>query len=58
MQRVQWVSVALADLPVLTQMAWNVAALVATLQSGRQLNPAEALAVQNISSEASKDPTL
>jgi hypothetical protein len=54
----QWVSVALADLPVLTQMAWNVAALVATLQSGRQLNPAEALAVQNISSEASKDPTL
>ena len=52
----QWVSVALADLPVLTQMALNIAALVATLQSGRQLNPAEALAIQNISSEASKEP--
>jgi hypothetical protein len=54
----QWVSVALADLPVLTQMALNIAALVATLQSGRQLKPAEALAIQNISSEASKDLTL
>jgi hypothetical protein len=54
----QWVSVALADLPVLTQMALNIAALVATLQSGRQLNPAEALAIPNFSSEASKDLTL
>jgi hypothetical protein len=54
----QWISVALADLPVLTQMALNIAALVATLQSGRQLTPAEALAIQNISAEASKDPTL
>jgi hypothetical protein len=39
-------------------MALNIAALVATLQSGRQLNPAEALAIQNISAEASKDLTL
>jgi hypothetical protein len=54
----QWVSVALADLPVLTQMALNIAALVATLQSGKQLTPAEALAIQNISAEASKDLTL
>jgi hypothetical protein len=54
----QWVSVALADLPVLTQMALNPAALVATLQSGKQLTPAEALAIQNISAEASKDLTL
>lgn len=54
----QWVSVALADLPVLTQMALNLAALVATLQSGKQLTPAEALAIQNISAEASKDLTL
>ena len=37
----QWVSVALADLPVLTQMALNIAALAATLQSGRRLTPAE-----------------
>lgn len=54
----QWISVALADLPVLTQMALNIAALVATLQSGKQLTPAEALAIQNISAEASKDLPL
>src|SRR5258708_10418117 len=54
----QWVSVEMADLPVLTQMALNLAALVATLQTGKQLSPAEALAIQNISAEASKDSTL
>ncbi len=54
----QWISVALADLPVLTQMALNMAALGATLQSGKQLTSAEALAIQNISAEASKDLTL
>ncbi len=54
----QWISVALADLPVLTQMALNIAALVATLQSGKQLNPAEAAAIQNISAEAGKDLAL
>jgi hypothetical protein len=54
----QWVSVALTDLPVLTQMALNIAALVSTLQSGKQLTAAEALAIQNISAEASKDLTL
>jgi hypothetical protein len=54
----QWISVALADLPVLTQMALNLAALVATLQTGKQVSPAEALAIQNISAEASKDLTL
>ena len=54
----QWISVALADLPVLTQMALNLAALVTTLQSGKQLAPAEAMAIQNISAEAGKDLTL
>jgi hypothetical protein len=54
----QWISVALADLPVLTQMALNLAALAATLQSGQQLSPAEALSIQTISAEASKDLTL
>jgi hypothetical protein len=54
----QWISVALADLPVLTQMAVSVAALAATLQTGKQRNPAEALAIQNISAEATKDLTL
>jgi hypothetical protein len=54
----QWISVALADLPVLTQMALNIAALVATLQSGKQLSSTEAAAIQNISAEAGKDLTL
>ena len=54
----QWISVALADLPVLTQMALNIAALVSTLQSGKQLTATEAVAIQNISAEASKDLTL
>ena len=54
----QWISVALADLPVLTQMALNIASLVATLQSGKQISPAEAAAIQNISTEASKDLNL
>lgn len=54
----QWISVALADLPVLTQMALNIGALVSTLQSRKQLTPSETLAIQNLSSEASKDLTL
>ena len=54
----QWVSVALADLPVLTQMAFNISALVATLQSGKQMTPAEALEIQKLSAEAGKDLTL
>jgi hypothetical protein len=54
----QWISVALADLPVLTQMALNLAAVVAALQTGKQLSPAEGAAIQNISSEASKDLKL
>lgn len=54
----QWLSVALADIPVLTQMALNIAALVSTLQSGQQVNEGEAAAIQNISAEASKDLTL
>src|SRR3989442_5609251 len=54
----QWISVALAYLPVLTQMALNIASLVATLQSGKQISPAEAAAIQNISTEASKDLNL
>jgi hypothetical protein len=54
----QWISVALADLPVLTQMALNIAALVATLESGKQLSAAESATIQNISAEASKDLTL
>jgi hypothetical protein len=54
----QWISVALADLPVLVQMALNIGSLVTTLQSGQQLSASEAQAIQNISAEASKDLNL
>jgi hypothetical protein len=54
----QWLNVALADLPALTQMALNIATLVTTLQSGKQIDPAEITAVQNISAEASQDLSL
>jgi hypothetical protein len=53
-----WLSVALEDLPVLTQMALNIASLVATLQSGREINAGDAAAIQDISTEASKDLNL
>lgn len=54
----QWISVALADLPVLVQMALNIGTVVTTLQSGQQLTAADAAAIQNISNEASKDLNL
>lgn len=54
----QWISVALADLPVLIQMALNIGTLVTTLQSGQQLSSADATAIQNIAAEASKDLNL
>jgi hypothetical protein len=54
----QWISVALADLPVLTQMALNIASLVTALQTGQQLNPVEAEAIQNLSAEAGRDLNL
>ncbi len=54
----QWLNVAISDLPVLTQMALNIATLVATLHSGNQLNPADVTAVQNISAQASQDLSL
>jgi len=54
----QWISVALADLPVLVQMALNIGTTVTTLQSGQQLSAADAAAIQNISNQASKDLNL
>jgi len=54
----QWIGVALADLPVLVQMALNIGTLVTTLQLGQQLSATEAAAIQNISTEASKDLNL
>ena len=54
----KWISVALADLPVLVQMALNIGTVVTTLESGKQLSSGEAAAIQNISNEASKDLNL
>jgi hypothetical protein len=54
----QWISIALADLPALTQMALNLGTIITTLESGQQINPAEAAAIQNISAQASKDLNL
>ena len=54
----QWIKVALADLPVLLQMALNIGTLVTTLQSGQQLSSSEAREIQNISNEASRDLNL
>jgi len=54
----QWIKIALADLPVLVQMALNIGSLVTTLQSGNQLSATETAAIQNISSQASRDLNL
>src|SRR2546430_13813444 len=42
----QWISVALADLPVLTQMALNIATLVSNVHPGEQLDASETAAIQ------------
>jgi hypothetical protein len=54
----QWITIALADLPVLTQMALNIGTIITTLQSGKQITAADAAAIQNISAQASKDLNL
>jgi len=53
-----WISVALEDLPVLTQMALNIGTVVNTLEGGQQISAAEAAAIQNISAQASHDLNL
>ena len=54
----QWINVALQDLPVLTQMALNIATLVSTLASGQQASAADLAVIQNISGQASRDLNL
>jgi len=54
----QWISIALADLPALTQMALNLGTIITTLESGQQINPTEAASIENISAQASKDLNL
>jgi hypothetical protein len=54
----QWINVAVQDLPVLTQMALNIATLVSTLAAGKQASVADIAVIQNISSQASRDLNL
>jgi hypothetical protein len=54
----QSISVALEDLPVLTQTALNIATLVSTLASGQQASTADVAVIQNISAQASRDLNL
>jgi hypothetical protein len=54
----EWIGVALADLPVLTQMALNLGTVVTTLESGQQISAADAAAIQKISAQASQDLNL
>ncbi len=54
----QWINLALQDLPVLTQMALNMAAVVSTLASGSHTSAADTAVVQNISAQASRDLNL
>jgi hypothetical protein len=52
----QWISVALQDLPVLTQMALNIATLAGTFS--RQQNTSDIAVIQNVSAQASRDLNL
>jgi hypothetical protein len=54
----QWITVALEDLPVLTQMALNIATLVSALATGQQASSADVAVIQNISAQASRDLNL
>ena len=54
----QWINLALQDLPVLTQMALNIATLASTLASGQQANSGDVAVIQNISAQASRDLSL
>jgi len=54
----QWINIAVQDLPVLTQMALNLATLVSALASGQQANPGDVAVIQNISAQASRDLNL
>lgn len=54
----QWINIALKDLPVLTQMALNIATLVSTLQTGKQASSADVAVIQNISAQTSRGLNL
>jgi hypothetical protein len=54
----QWINIALQDLPVLTQMALNIASLVSALATGKQASTGDVAVIQNISAQASRDLNL
>jgi hypothetical protein len=54
----QWIRIALQDLPVLTEMALNIVALVGTMSEGKRTNNADLAVIQNISAQASRDLNL
>jgi hypothetical protein len=54
----QWINIALQDLPVLTQMALNIATLVSALATGKQASTGDVAVIQNISAQASRDLNL
>ena len=54
----QWINIALQDLPVLTQMALNIAPLVTALATGKQASTGDVAVIQNISAQASRDLNL
>ena len=54
----QWINIALQDLPVLTQMALNIATLVTALATGKQASTGDVAVIQNISAQASRDLNL
>jgi hypothetical protein len=54
----EWLNVSLQDLPVLTQMALNIANLTTLLASGQQASPADVAVIRNISTQAARDLNL
>ncbi|MFZ0640648.1 MAG: hypothetical protein WA020_08395 [Candidatus Acidiferrales bacterium] len=54
---VSWINTALADLPVITQVALNIASIVSAAD-GSQVSPAVATQVQSISNQVKSDLTL
>ena len=54
----QWINISFHDLPMLTQISLNIAALGGILAGGQQATPADTAVIQNISAQASRDLTL
>lgn len=53
-----WISTALADLPVITQVALNIASIVAAAQGKGQASPAVTGQIQSIAAQVQSDLTL